>query len=497
MASPPLSAGEIEKGPEVLVLPSITEIRNSSDISKFNNKASINYGSVEDLSLKAKKPDAFPETQSVVDEKQVVVELIPDPDDDNEEEFVAAEVVFPDGGKKAWLCVVGAFCTQFCSFGWVNTFGIFQEYYLRNQLYGYSPTTVSWISTLQSSIMFMGCLIVGRLFDSYGPRYLLIVGTVLEVGGIIITSFSRNYAEILIFQGIVAPMGAACVFNVAVGCTSSWFKQKRARALGIMSAGSSVGGIIYPFLIRKLAAETSFGWMMRACGFMILALLIVANFTITSNVAPRGRWMPLYPKDIYIQFQDINFTLIAISFSLGFVGFTLPFTYIVSNARYHDVDDGLATYLVSILNASSIFGRIIPAVLAERVGQYNMNSAGILLAGVSTLAIWIPARAAGVHVLYVIFYGFFSGTFVALVPACTAKISHIQDIGTRVGLIFACLSLANLAGVPLGGVILGDGTQLSRWSGMMAFAGAFLTLGGFVSWIARIKLVGFSLRAVC
>lgn len=26
----------------------------------------------------------------------------------------------PDGGLKAWLCVVGGFCALFCSFGWIN-----------------------------------------------------------------------------------------------------------------------------------------------------------------------------------------------------------------------------------------------------------------------------------------------------------------------------------------------------------------------------------------
>jgi hypothetical protein len=27
---------------------------------------------------------------------------------------------FPDGGSEAWLVVAGAFCSVFCSFGWVN-----------------------------------------------------------------------------------------------------------------------------------------------------------------------------------------------------------------------------------------------------------------------------------------------------------------------------------------------------------------------------------------
>lgn len=27
----------------------------------------------------------------------------------------------PDGGAAAWLCVLGAWCTAFCSFGWINS----------------------------------------------------------------------------------------------------------------------------------------------------------------------------------------------------------------------------------------------------------------------------------------------------------------------------------------------------------------------------------------
>ena len=27
---------------------------------------------------------------------------------------------FPDGGLKAWLSVLGAFCCLFCGFGWIN-----------------------------------------------------------------------------------------------------------------------------------------------------------------------------------------------------------------------------------------------------------------------------------------------------------------------------------------------------------------------------------------
>lgn len=55
----------------------------------------------------------------------------------------------PDGGAQAWLCVLGGWCTAFTSFGWLNSIGVFQEYYQRDLLSDYNASTVSWIPSLQ------------------------------------------------------------------------------------------------------------------------------------------------------------------------------------------------------------------------------------------------------------------------------------------------------------------------------------------------------------
>jgi hypothetical protein len=44
---------------------------------------------------------------------------------DDDAVAVASPPVFdprdnPDGGREAWLVVLGAFCCMFCSFGWIN-----------------------------------------------------------------------------------------------------------------------------------------------------------------------------------------------------------------------------------------------------------------------------------------------------------------------------------------------------------------------------------------
>lgn len=82
---------------------------------------------------------------------------------------------FPDGGLRAWLVVFGAWAANICSFGWINcecilaesqvsvlTFcvrtgiGVFQAYYQEKYLKGYSPSAISWIASLELSILFGG-----------------------------------------------------------------------------------------------------------------------------------------------------------------------------------------------------------------------------------------------------------------------------------------------------------------------------------------------------
>ncbi len=143
---------------------------------------------------------------------------------------------FPEGGAKAWLTVAGASACLFVSFGWVNCVGIFQDYYQTHQLKAYTPSDIAWIPALQSTspssyhptwltmpvfFMLFGGTFVGRIFDSYGPRYLLLAGTFFHVFGLMMTSISTKYYQLLLSQAICSSIGASMVFYPAFTCVSS------------------------------------------------------------------------------------------------------------------------------------------------------------------------------------------------------------------------------------------------------------------------------------
>ena len=155
---------------------------------------------------------------------------------------------FPDGGFEAWLVILGGWCCLFVSFGWITSIGVFQDYYQSHQLSNYSSSTVSWIPSLQACSMFIGAPVFGKVFDNYGPRWLLAGGTFFHVFGLMMASISSKYYQLLLSQGLCSSLGAGAIFYAANNSGSTWFFRRRAFALGIMSSGSSLGGVIFPWV---------------------------------------------------------------------------------------------------------------------------------------------------------------------------------------------------------------------------------------------------------
>lgn len=341
--------------------------------------------------------------------------------------------------------------------------------------------------------MFFFGPIVGKYYDAYGSRYILLIGTFLHVFGLMMTSISTKYYQFLLAQGVVSATGASFIFYPALGDVSTWFFKRRAFALGIMASGSSLGGVIMPIMIERLIPKVGYGWAMRITAFLILGLMVIANLTLRSRLPPKG-WSAWQLSEFTKHFKDSKFTFTVLAACLFFFGMFLPFNYIVVSAKQNGMGPELAAYLVSILNAASVIGRILPGWIGDKVGRYNIMILISYASGILVLALWLTTTGNLPTILFASFYGFTTGAFVSLAPACLAQISEIREIGVRNGALFACVSLAALTGVPIGGalVTLYDG----EFTGLQVFAGCMLLAGSTTFLIARVVIGGFSLKKI-
>jgi hypothetical protein len=257
---------------------------------------------------------------------------------------------FPDGGINAWLVVLGGWCGLFCSFGLINSIGTFQTYYQQHQLSKYDPSAISLITSMETFMMFIGGPIFGKCFDNYGPRWLLIGGTVAHVFGLMMTSLSSEYYQFFLTQGCVSAIGASAIFYTSMGAVGTWFFRRRAFAYGIMISGSSLGGVVLPIIVMKLISHIDFAWTMRVVAFILLGMLIIANPTVKTRLTPQPK--PLILTEFITPFKEMPFMLtVAGSWMFMFATF-LPFTYIILQAQQDSMSEDLSNYLLPILNTA-------------------------------------------------------------------------------------------------------------------------------------------------
>ena len=126
--------------------------------------------------------------------------------------------------------------------GVTNTFGAYQTYYETNLLKDQSPSQISWIGSIQAFLLLLvgGC-ITGPIFDAGYLRSLIIVGSIASVFGMMMTSISKEYWQVVLSQGLCVGVGAGCMFLPSVAVMPQYFTERRAFATGIAAAGSSIG----------------------------------------------------------------------------------------------------------------------------------------------------------------------------------------------------------------------------------------------------------------
>lgn len=146
-------------------------------------------------------------------------------------------------------------------------------------------------------------------------------------------------------------------------------------------------------------------------------------------------------------------------------------------------------YILAIINASSIFGRIFPNFLSDSIGPLNIQAPATLIAGVLVFT-WIPAHSIGSVMVVSVLYGFFSGSLVSLPPSSIASMTpNMGELGGRIGMVFLAMAFGSLIGSPVAGAIV----QQSGYNGARVYGGCMILAGAAVMFAARVKKTGLKL----
>ncbi|EAS33852.3 MFS monocarboxylate transporter [Coccidioides immitis RS] len=395
-----------------------------------------------------------------------------------------------DHGWKAWSQVLASWIMFFDTWGIVTAFGVFQTYYEQAILSQESPSTISWIGSIQSFLLLFIGAVTGPLFDAGYSRHLLISGTFLVPFGLMMTSVAKSFWQILLAQGFCLGLGCGCLFIPCVAIIPQYFKKKKAFANGIAATGSGVGGVIYPIMFRQLQLKIGFAWAVRVLGFVSLATLLVACCLLKIRFQPTE-------KRALIQlhaFKDPVYTLFCIGEFIGFSGLYNTMVYIQPYAIDNRIiGEHLAFYLLAMLNTASSFGRILPNYIADYIGPLNVIGPMAVISGILGFC-WIGIHSSGGVIALAVLYGFFSGGYVSIPPIVIMNITpDLRDFGTRLGMSFVFVASGALIGTPIGGALISH--MGGDYLGVKVFTGACLLCSGIIMCTARFIKTGPHLLA--
>jgi len=391
----------------------------------------------------------------------------------------AAELDIPDSGWRAWLTVLGAFCANGITIGFVNSTGTIQDYLLTHQLADESSSSVGWIFSIFIFLMFFCGIQAGPLVDIYGATPLLVPGCLLWCLALMMMSFCTEYYQFILSLSILGGVSTSLIYNPGYTVIGQWFTSKKPLAMSIVAIGSVSISSFLPIVLSDLFSSLGFAWGIRIVGFIFMGLSIICCFTVKSRLRSTRKYNWREASIDFKSFKSANYTWCVAAALLSEWAVFLPALYIVSYCRsvlnYSDQESNL--FLV-YQNVSSIAGRILAGFAAKYYGSFNVMAVANLLCAISVLGIWIPGGMSHEGmVAFAVTFGMFSGASFCVAPPCIAHISTPTNFGKRYGTAFACVSVAVLTSLPIGGALTGnDYLGMKITTGLVYVAAAVCTM---------------------
>lgn len=263
---------------------------------------------------------------------------------------------------------------------------------------------------MQSFVFFALGALSGPIYDRGHLKLLLSVGTFCIVFGHMMLSLCNSYWQFVLAQGFVIGIGGGCLFVPALAVVQPYFSSTRlGMALGIIGTGSSIGCVVYAVIFINLIDHVGFAWTVRTLGFVALAILSIPVVVMQMRGKP-----PAARKILDLSaLTDRTFMLSILGCFLGYGGCQVSFFYIAYYGQANGwLAGNLSLYLLPIVNAASIFGRVLPNVLADKIGPVNVIIPG-------TLAFHIMPPSLPPFSLF-----FFIVSLTSFYILCTRRTSH-------------------------------------------------------------------------
>lgn len=334
--------------------------------------------------------------------------------------------------------------------------------------FGWSRADIAMAFSICALVFGLTTFIAGKMSDKYGPRIVVIFGSIILSTGFILSGFIQDKWQLYLSYGLISGFGGGLVYLPPIATAPKWWPDRKALATGFAVVGLGIGSFIMAPLATYIITDPELGWRYVFI-YVGIAMGIMGMIAALCLAVPPAGWKPAgwnpasatvnsiaAPGRDYLFGEAIRtkqFWLLYLSYFCGcFAGLM-----VISHIAGHGTDAGLAPMqaaaAVSTLAITNAAVRILIGVVADRVGT-RLSLLIVFSLQVIGMALLYPAGPSAVFLGIIAgIIGWNYGAMFTLFPTACLQYYGPTAQGANYGLLFTAFGLAGFAGPLVGGLL--------------------------------------------
>jgi MFS family permease len=328
---------------------------------------------------------------------------------------------------------------------------------------GWSRTGISTAMTIDFLVMGFASFAWGALSDRYGPRIVVLLGSLLLGLGLVLASRAASLAEFQFLFGGIVGLAAGAFYAPMMTVAAAWFEHNRSLAVALVSAGMGMAPLIVAPFARWLITTYEWRPAMLIVGIVATILLVPAALLVrrppvvlaTSPPAP-GVATPLaavVAERRLIAAEALRtpqFAALALAHFACCAAHSGPIFHMVTYAIGCGIPAMAAVTVYSLAGVSGLGGRLLLGVLADRLGAKPVLVGGLMVQALGAGAYLFVNELGELYALSIVF-GIAYGGVMPLYAILARDYFGAHIMGTVFGAISALASLGMAFGPWAGG----------------------------------------------
>jgi MFS family permease len=348
---------------------------------------------------------------------------------------------------------------------------------------GWTDAGVSSAMTIGFPIMGLAGFGWGALSDKIGPKLVVLVGSIILVAGLALTSRAESLPQFQLAYGVLVGIGGGSLFPPLMAAVTGWFEKHRSIAVSLVSAGVGIAPMTMSPFAGWLLEHNDWRTTLLILSGIALAVLVPAALLVrrppavamdaphpTASLAEESH-MPAGQA-----LRSPQFIVLALTFFACCATHSGPIFHTVSYAELCGLPVLTAVSIYSIEGFGGLFGRVVLGLAGDRFGAKRVLVAGLLVQAVGAGAYYFVRNLEGFYAVAAVF-GFAYGGVMPLYAVIAREYFGIRIMGT----VFGAAAMVSALGMALGPVAGG-------W--------IFDTFGGYGWLYVASSAIGFGAAAI-